>query len=137
MPGLWRRTALLTVVFALGCNAPLAFRLVGIDEAQQLMGRSDTALVEVYESRRPPLRAIPGGVRWRVLPETVLEPPELPDGTVLVVAAERGLGYRAAAALARTRNHDVFVLITDSAEERGTLYALDPPTEEIPRGRDS
>ena len=131
-------TALAASVFCLAaCWAPPpSFRLVEIGAARELLRTRHASLVEAYEEQSPTLPAF-RGVRWLLPPGRAPEPPELPDGPVLVVASKQTTGYRAAAALARERNREVYVLITASAEERGTLYALDPQQQEEHRGRDS
>lgn len=131
-------TALAVTSFCLGAcvDPPPSFRLVGIETARELVRDRRASLVEVYEQDSASLPAF-RGVRWRVTPDRVPAPPELPDGPVLVIASVQTAGYRAAAALARERNREVYVLITASAEEMGTLYALDPQQQEDDRGRDS
>lgn len=131
-------TALAASVFCLAACAepPPSFRLVEIEAARQLILARHALLVEAYEEQSPTLPSF-RGVRWLLPPGRAPEPPELPDGPVLVVASKQTAGYRAAAALARERNREVYVLITSSAEERGTLYALDPQQQEGHRGRDS
>ena len=131
-------TALAVTSFCLGAcvDPPPSFRLVGIETARELVRDRRASLVEVYEQDSASLPAF-RGVRWRVTPDRVPAPPELPDGPVLVIASVQAAGYRAAAALARERNREVYVLITASAEEMGTLYALDPQQPEDDRGRDS
>lgn len=129
--------AALAIVAGACVDPPPSFRLVGLDEARELIGSGHVELVEAFSAEDRSHSVIPGGIRWRLSPGSPAEPPEIPAGPVLVVADRPPLGFRAAAALARTRNGEVYVIITDSAEERGTLYALEPQQEEIPRGRDS
>jgi len=121
-----------------GCmEPPPSFRLVGLDEARSLLREGSAALVEAYVHDAPPRPRVAGGVPWPLLADEPAVPPSLPPGPVLLLAPTQDLAYRAAAALARARDGAVFVIITDSADDRGTLYALDPQQEEIPGGRDS
>jgi hypothetical protein len=131
------RSALFASLFLLAaCGQPSAsFRRVELAEARHLV-RAGVQVVDASGPAEQPPR-LPGGIPWRLEPTGPVAPPELPDGPVLVVSGDEALGFRGAAALARNRNHMIYVLITTSAEERGTLYALDPNEEENPRGRDS
>ena len=52
---------------------------------------------------------------------------------VLVIAATKQEGFRAAAALARSGNHPTYLCISANADERGSLYALALKTREILR----
>ncbi len=134
-----RLTCLLGCAFlAWGClEPPPSFRLLALEDARALVHAGGVAIVEAIAEDDPPGAPLPGEILWRVPEKRAALPPEVPPGPVLVVASSQLLAYRAAAALARSRNDVVHVLITASAEERGTLYALDPQPEEIPRGRDS
>ena len=133
-------TLLAACAFAAGAGClepPASFERIGLERARELVAAREVTVVEAigeHEKAGPELRA---GVLWRLSDARPAEPPEIPDGPVLVVASNQSLAYRAAAHLARSRNREVRVLITASAEDRGTLYALDPQQEEIPRGRDS
>ena len=121
-----------------GCvEPPPSFRLVGLDEARSLLQNGEASLVEAYAHDLAPRPRVPGGLPWPLPADEPAVPPALPPGPVLLLAPTQELAYRAAAALARARNDEVFVIITDRADERGTLYALDPQQQEIPRGRDS
>lgn len=134
--------ALCAVCLALASciEAPPSFERVQMPEATAL--RDQGALV--IDARAPSRRVqpvIPGGVLWQLSADEAPEPPELPRGPVLVVSDSEAVGYRAAAALARDGNRQVSVVIPESAEERGKLYAHDPQRneqqKETPRGRDS
>ena len=139
MTGIGRLAYLLSCAFlAWGClEPPPSFRLVALEDARALLHAGGVAIVEAVAEDDPPRAPLPGEILWRLPEKRAALPPEVPPGPVLVVASSQVLAYRAAAALARSRNEVVHVLITASAEERGTLYALDPQPEEIPRGRDS
>ena len=80
-------TALAVTSFCLGAcvDPPPSFRLVGIETARELVRDRRASLVEVYEQDSASLPAF-RGVRWRVTPDRVPAPPELPDGPVLVIA---------------------------------------------------
>lgn len=97
----------------------------------------DVVVVDAVDAGIQPLPLVRGGVQWRLEADAPVLTPELRDGPVLVLGTAEATAYRAAAALARERNQPIYVLITTSAAERGTLYALEPQTEETPRGRDS
>ena len=129
--------ALLAVPMVACVEPPPSFRLVGLDEARALLHDADAVLVEAYAQEQGRRSRVPGSVPWPLITDEPPVAPSLPPGPVLLLAPTQEIGYRAAAALARARNGTVFVIITDRADERGTLYALDPLQEEIPRGRDS
>ena len=123
-------------ILAACLERPPSFRLVTVAEARELLD-AGASLIDVRDPGRRYGPSIPGGTVWRLLEGEVPEPPELAPGVVVVVADTESLGYRAAGALASVRNPCVAVVISESAEERGRLYALDPQQKEIPRGRDS
>ncbi len=123
---------------AIAClDAPPSFRLVGLDRARELLRSGSVTLLEALASGEAAGPKLPGAIVWRLQPDARADMPELPSGPVLVIASSQSLAYRAAADLARDGNRTVHVLITASAAERGTLYALDPQPEETPSGRDS
>jgi len=131
------RSALFASLFLLAACGQLeaSFRRVELAEARDLVRAGIQVVDASGPAERPP--RLPGGTPWQLEPTGPDAPPDLPDGPVLVVSGDEALGFRGAAALARNRNHTIYLLITASAEERGTLYALDPTEEENPRGRDS
>lgn len=122
-------------------EAPPSFRVVELAEAQRLVHAGRVIVVDVVSGEKAALPLVRGGVQWRLQDGVPPEPPPLAAGDVLVLGTEPEPTYRAAAALARARNPSVYVLISSSADERGTLYALEPQIppqrEEKPRGRDS
>ncbi len=140
MTGVRQLTLLLCCTFLAGAclEPPPSFHLVSLEDARALLSSGEVILVEALapgEAAGPRPR---DGVLWQIPAERPAELPRLPgERPVLVVASSEALGFRAAARLAERGNQPVRVLITRSAEDRGTLYALDPQAEEIPRGRDS
>ena len=117
---------------------PPSFHLVSLEDARALLASGEVILVEALAPGEPAGPRPRDGVLWQIPAARPAELPDLPgQRPVLVVASSEALGFRAAARLAEHGNQPVRVLITHSAEDRGTLYALDPQAEEIPRGRDS
>ncbi len=136
-----RQLSLLVCCTFLGgaCLAPPpSFHLVSLEDARALIASGEVILVEALAPGEPAGPRPRDGVLWHLPAERPAELPNLPgQRPLLVVASSEALGFRAAARLAEHGNRPVRVLITRSAEDRGTLYALDPQAEEIQRGRDS
>lgn len=139
--------ALLTA--ACGLEAPRSFRAVSMDEARQLSSAGNTILVEAASPVEPP---VDSSRNERVL----CDPRPLPAGTdgsdevtALVIAPRNGLGYRCAAALARSSSAEIALIVVGSDAERHELRALHESSrralgqnlgnnqEEQSRGRDS
>lgn len=138
MAGAARLLPLCCLLFAACFEAPASFRLVTLDDARAALASGEVTLVEVLAPGETPGPSPRDGVLWHIPAEGAPTPPDVPEGRpLLLVASSEALAFRAAARLARPGNPPVRVLITTSAEDRGTLYALDPQAEEIPRGRDS
>jgi len=100
---------------ACGLEGPASFREVDLEGARAWA--ENATLVEAVEPGTEPAPPSPI-LRW----ELGGAPPEIPDGPVLVVAASASLGYRSAAALARSGNPSVGLVIVDDAEDRRGLY---------------
>lgn len=140
---IWRASRLGAFAFAAaaaliaGClEPPPSFRVVALGEARELL-RGEITLVDARSSAEPPRSPLPGSRIWQLDESEPPIAPELAPGPVLVVAEERGVGLRAAAALARDGNRSVYLVIPQSAEQRDGLYARGSQQEEIPRDRDS
>lgn len=140
MPGMRARSPIAAAIAAallVACGAPSAFRVVSLETARTLVRQGDTAVLDTLGEGERATGLPPGGVRWRVPPGATPELPELPPTGVLVVASEAPLAYRSAAALVRAGHRPVYVFVTASADERRSLYALEPFAEETQHGRDS
>ncbi len=112
---------------------PNQFRVIALEEAEQHLR---TGAYTVVEAQQPPADPSqdsggdhdPGGdgrveIRWELPLGALTELAELPPGPLLIVASSPRVGYRSAAAAARARHRDVLLFISESAEQRRTLYA--------------
>jgi hypothetical protein len=118
-------------------DAPPSYRVVSLGEARNLLERPEVALLDAVGAQAEQPQPLPRGLVWR-LERGELKPPEaLPSGAVLVVASDERTAHRSAAALARRHYHPVYVYIPRSAEDRSSLQAHAPETEEQASGRDS
>ncbi len=101
-----------------------SFAVVSLEQAQALV--RDEGLPVVRASHPGSSGAAPS------TPERGAASGSSPRG-VLVIAATKPDGFRAAAALARSGNHPTYLCISANADERGSLYALALETREILR----
>jgi hypothetical protein len=118
----------------LSCKAtPNQFRVIRLEEAQRHLRDSEYTIVEAVQNppRADAEGADPEGTDAEGAPEVHWELPlgaqteliALAPGPLLIIAPSLDLGYRSAAAAARTRGGDVLLFISESAEQRRTLYA--------------
>ena len=124
------------------CGGPRpSFEQVELEKAQELI-QSERWLtvvdVQADDLRRSPLgrKSVP----WTLNRDEAPMLPPLSDAPVLVVASGPRLGYRAASLIASERNLAVYLVIVESAGQRGRLYARDPVDtgqKENTHGRDS
>ena len=128
----------LLALWATSCGeAPPSYRVVSLGEARSLLDRPEIALLDAVGAQAKQPQPLPRGVLWRLERGELTPPEELPAGAVLVVASDERTAHRSAAALARREYHPVYVYIPRSAEDRSSLHAHAPATEELPGGRDS
>ena len=140
----WARPRSLATVLSLlafgaaGCGAPPpSYRVVSLGEARHLLERPEVALLDAVGAQSQPPQPLPRGLVWRIDRGELTPPEALPAGAVLVVASDEHTAHRSAAALARRQYHPVYVYIPRSAEDRSSLQAHAPATEEHSGGRDS
>jgi len=123
-------------LLAWGCgDRPASFAEIDLHTAGELAERM--TLVEVVASSAA--ATLPSGpaIVWEVEADAPVAPPDLPRGPVLIVAPSSSVGYRCAAALARSGNLEVRLVIVGNAEDRHTLYARAREREEAHNGTDS
>jgi hypothetical protein len=135
-----RRAGALSVLllWAAGCGEPPpSYRVVSLGEARSLVDQPDIALIDAIGAQAQQPQPLGRGLRWRLERGELTPPQDLPEGAVLVVASDERTAHRSAAALARHRFHPVYVYIPRSAEDRSSLQAHAPITEEPSGGRDS
>lgn len=120
------------------CNdAPPSYRVVSLGEARHLLERPDIALLDAVGEHAQLPQPLPRGLVWRIERGELKPPQALPAGAVLVVASDENTAHRSAAALARNQYRPVYVYIPRNAEDRSSLQAHAPTTEEHSGGRDS
>jgi hypothetical protein len=135
-----RRAGVLSALalWAASCGAPPpSYRVVSLGEARSLVDQPDVALIDAIGAQAQQPQPLPRGLRWRLERGELTPPNDLPEGAVLVVASDERTAHRSAAALARHRFRPVYVYIPRSAEDRSSLHARAPNTEEPSGGRDS
>lgn len=108
-----------------------------METATKLLVNPRVSLIDAVADGADQPGELPGGFRWTYTEGAPNAPQNLPAGGVLVVAVDRRMAHRSAAALVRAGNHPVYVFIPKNAEERSGLYALALQTEEAIRGEDS
>ncbi|MEE9281429.1 MAG: hypothetical protein V3V67_14745 [Myxococcota bacterium] len=115
----------------------LSFEEVPVETARRLLRDPRVALIDAVADEKGQPGALPGGFRWTLGERAEPAPRGLPSGAVLVIASDRRIGQRSAAALARAGNRPVYLFIPRNAQERTSLYALALQTEETIRDEDS
>ena len=122
----------------LACSPfPESFQEVQMNAVVKLLVDPQVSLIDAVADGAGQPGELPGGFRWTHKEGERNAPQDLPAGGVLVIAADRRMAHRAAAALVRAGNQPVYVFIPKNAEERSSLYALALRTEEAIRGEDS
>jgi hypothetical protein len=116
---------------------PRSFQVVDVSEAQRLIGVGDSTLIEAFDSDG--IAELPQGaaIRWSVEASTSPATPNVPERPALIVAPSLELGYRSAAALARSRNVPIVLVVADSPEKRRALWSQITSREEDSGERDS
>ncbi len=131
-----RRLLLAAGLLLLGCQGPPArFAVIDLYTATEVA--RDCTLIEVVAQDTPEGPESSRSVRWEIPTRGSPAPPSLEASAVLVVAPTPALGYRSAAALARTGNFKVRLVILDSDLERRLLFANARKREEHPSDTDS
>jgi hypothetical protein len=117
------------------CSDPThEFRVVALEEARTRLSSGAYTLVSAALPEPNPDKdededgndAGALQIAWEQPPGTRRQLAELPAGPLLIIASSNAAGYRSAAAAARARPAEVLVFISESAEERRTLYAPIP-----------
>ena len=116
---------------------PASFQEVQMEAVTKLLVDPRVSLIDAVADEADQPGELPGGFRWTHKEGGPNAPHNLPAGGVLVIAVDRRMAHRSAAALVRAGNHPVYVFIPKNAEERSSLYALALQTEEAIRGEDS